>query len=160
MGKVRSAQSAGSIVRRVREEKGVSRAELSSETGIGTRTIYALEQGEGKNFGLENYLKILAALGLDMSVDLKGSPAAIKQPDDLEAPLVPTFELADIWKLDGCGEIMTVSLRGCSSFRVHSRRSRARISNQNSRQFETTPLPHGSMPEKRKADGPLLAARK
>ena len=74
MGKVRSAQSAGSIVRRVREEKGVSRAELSSETGI------------------------------DMSVDLKGSPAAIKQPDDLEAPLVPTFELADIWKLDECGE--------------------------------------------------------
>ena len=93
MGKVRSAQSAGSIVRRVREEKGVSRAELSSETGIGTRTIYALEQGESRNFGLENYLKILAALGLDMSVDLKGSPAAIKQPDDL-----------DIWKLDGCGE--------------------------------------------------------
>ena len=39
-----------------------------------------------------------------MSVDLKGSPAAINQPDDLEAPLVPTFELADIWKLDGCGE--------------------------------------------------------
>ena len=36
---------------------------------------------------------------------------------------------------------MTVSLRGCSSFRVHARRSRARISNQNSRQFETTPLP-------------------
>ena len=104
MGKVRNAQSAGSIVRRVREEKGVSRAELSSETGIGTRTIYALEQGESRNFGLENYLKILAALGLDMSVDLKGSPAAIKQPDDLEAPLVPTFELADIWKLDGCGE--------------------------------------------------------
>ena len=101
MGKVRSAQSAGSIVRRVREEKGVSRAELSSETGIGTRTIYALEQGESRNFGLENYLKILAALGLDMSVDLKGSPAAINQPDDLEAPLVPTFELADIWKLDG-----------------------------------------------------------
>lgn len=38
-------------------------------------------------------------------------------------------------------------------------RSRARISNQNSRQFGTTPLPHGSMPKKRKADGPLLAAR-
>lgn len=85
-------------------ESRVAHVELSSETDIGTRTIYALEQGESRNFGLKNYLKILAALGLDMSVDLKGSPAAIKQPDDLEAPLVPTFELADIWKLDGCGE--------------------------------------------------------
>ena len=85
-------------------ESRVAHVELSSETDIGTRTIYALEQGESRNFGLENYLKILAALGLDMSVDLKGSPAAIKQPDDLEAPLVPTFELADIWKLDGCDE--------------------------------------------------------
>ena len=85
-------------------ESRVAHVELSPETGIETRTIYALEQGESRNFGLENYLKILAALGLDMSVDMKGSPAAIKQPDDLEAPLVPTFELADIWKLDGCGE--------------------------------------------------------
>lgn len=85
-------------------ESRVAHAELSSKTGIGTRTIYALEQGKNRNFWLKNYLKILAALGLDMSVDLKGSPAAIKQPDDLEAPLVPTFELADIWKLDGCGE--------------------------------------------------------
>lgn len=85
-------------------ESRVAHVELFSETGIGARTIYALEQGESRNFGLENCLKILAALGLDMSVDLKGSPAAIKQPDDLEAPLVPTFELADIWKLDGCGE--------------------------------------------------------
>lgn len=85
-------------------ESRVAHVELSSETGIGTRTIYALEQGESRNFGLENYLKILAALGLDMSVDLKGSPAAIKQSDDLEAPLVSTFELADIWKLDECGE--------------------------------------------------------
>lgn len=85
-------------------ESRVAHVELSSKTDIGTRTIYALEQGESRNFGLENYLKILAALGLDMSVDLKGSPAAIKQPDDLEAPLVSTFELADIWKLDECGE--------------------------------------------------------
>lgn len=78
-------------------ESRVAHVELSSKTGIGTRTIYAIEQGKNKNFGLKNYLiKILAALGLDMSVDLKGSPAAIKQPDDLEAPLVPAFELADI----------------------------------------------------------------
>lgn len=108
MRKVRSAQSAGSIVRRVRENKGMSRAELSSKTGIGTRTIYALEQGESKNFGLENYLKILAVLGLDMSIDLEDPPIATKhpteQPGSQGTPLIPEFELADIWKLDGCGE--------------------------------------------------------
>ena len=63
MSRVASARSAGSIVRRFRESQGLSRATLSRETGIGARTIYALAQGASRNFGLENYLKLLDALG-------------------------------------------------------------------------------------------------
>lgn len=101
MGKVRSAASAGGIVRRVREDRGMSRAELSAQTGVGTRTIYALEQGESRNFGLENYLKVLDALGLCMSVDLDEPPAAPEKPAGQDASFVPRFELGDIWKLGG-----------------------------------------------------------
>ena len=104
MGKVRSTASAGSIVRRIREDRGVSRAELSSRTGIGARTIYSLEQGESRNFGLENYLKILDALGLCMSIDLDEPPAAPDKPVTRDASPMPEFELGDIWKLDGGAE--------------------------------------------------------
>lgn len=100
MGKVRSAASAGSIVRRIREDRGMSRAKLSSQTGIGARTIYALEQGESRNFGLENYLKILDALGLYMSVDLDDPLFAPEVPAEQDAFPVPEFKLGDIWKLD------------------------------------------------------------
>ena len=111
MGKVRSAQSAGSIVRRVREEKGVSRAELSSETGIGTRTIYALEQGESRNFGLENYLKILAALGLDMS----GNLTIWKRPLFPRSSLLTFGNLTDAVKNDGLITRVFLFPRPCPS---------------------------------------------
>lgn len=104
MGKVRSAASAGSIVRRIREDRGMSRAELSSRTGVGTRTIYALEQGESRNFGLGNYLRILDALGLRMSVDLDEAPAVPGEPAEQSASPVPEFELGAIWRLSGGAE--------------------------------------------------------
>ena len=99
MSRVASARSAGSIIRRFREERGLSRAALSRETGIGARTIYALEQGESKNFGLENYLKLLDVLGLSMSIDLNNAQQPTAQSKAQPAPL-PEYELADIWKLD------------------------------------------------------------
>lgn len=100
MGKVTTPQAAGSIVRRVREDRGISRAALAKQTGIGARTIYALEQGESKNFGLESYLKLLDALGLSMSVDL-AKPMRSKSTASVDTAPIPTFDLADIWKLDG-----------------------------------------------------------
>ncbi|MGN0073440.1 MAG: helix-turn-helix domain-containing protein [Coriobacteriales bacterium] len=99
MGKVRSSESAGSIIRRVREDRGLSRAALAEQTGIGARTLYALEQGESPNFGLGNYLKLLDALGLSMFVEYGDNlPAPKRQP--AAAVPVPEYELGDLWKLD------------------------------------------------------------
>ena len=121
MSRIASARSAGSIIRRFREEQGLSRAALSQATGIGARTIYALEQGESRNFGLENLLKLLDALGLSMSIDLNVAqqPTVRREQRPARAHLAPTalpkqsatknegqsapfpeYELADIWKLD------------------------------------------------------------
>ena len=102
MGKVASAEAAGSIIRRVREERGISRAFLAKLTGIGARTIYALEQGESENFGLGNYLKLLDALEMDMSVDLD---KPLEPPTALESSIeLPELKMADIWSLDGGNE--------------------------------------------------------
>ncbi len=99
MGKVTSAQAAGGIVRRIREDRGISRAALAKQTGVGARTIYALEQGESRNFGLESYLKLLEALGLTMSVDLAEAPARANDASRVSIALAPVFELADVWAL-------------------------------------------------------------
>ncbi len=101
VGKVTSAQMAGGIVRRIREDRGISRAALAKQTGIGARTIYALEQGQSKNFGLESYLKLLDALGLSMSVDLAEAPKPAPSASPVDVTLAPEFKLADIWALDG-----------------------------------------------------------
>lgn len=98
MGKVTSPDMAGSIVRRIREERGMSRAELSQATGIGTRTLYALETGESPNFGLANYLKVLDALGLALSVDLDGFTRPPSAQPCAERP--PWDDLGDLWRLD------------------------------------------------------------
>ena len=73
MSGIVSAEMAGSVIRRVREERGVSRAELAKTVGIGARTLYALETGESENFGLGNYLKLLDALGLTMEISVADS---------------------------------------------------------------------------------------
>ncbi|MGN0037785.1 MAG: helix-turn-helix domain-containing protein [Coriobacteriales bacterium] len=100
MGKVRSSEAAGSIIRRVREDRGLSRAALATQTGIGARTLYALEQGESPNFGLGNYLKLLDVLGLSMFVEYDGNLPASKRPPAASAVPVPEYELGDLWKLD------------------------------------------------------------
>ena len=101
MGKITSAEVAGSVVARVRNDLGMSRAALSAATGVAPRTIYALEQGESKNFGLENYLKLLHALGLHMSVDFDEPRSLASVPTDAEPLPISELELSDIWKLDG-----------------------------------------------------------
>ena len=102
MGKVASAEAAGGIIRRIREERGISRAILAKQTGIGARTIYALEQGESENFGLGNYLKLLDVLEMNMSVDLD---KPLQSPIALESSIeLPELKMADIWSLDGGNE--------------------------------------------------------
>lgn len=97
MGRVLTTEMAGSIIRRIREERGMSRAELARKAGIGARTLYALEVGESENFGLGNYLKLLEILGLSLSVDFDeyDERTATSTTDTSE---LPVLELADIWK--------------------------------------------------------------
>lgn len=104
MGAVSNARMAGSIIRRVREDLGITRASPAARTGISIRTLYALESGQSKNFGLGNYFALLHALGLTMSIDFNNpDTATIRKP--VKAPLVREYELADMWRLDrGDGE--------------------------------------------------------
>ena len=98
---VTSTEIAGSIIRRVREDKGMSRNELSAKTGVAPRTLYNLETGKSDNFGLGNYLKVLDALGLSMDVTFRDTGAETKlwpsaaeenQPE-------PKWKLGNIWVL-------------------------------------------------------------
>lgn len=104
MGKVVCTETAGSIVRRVREDARISRAELASKCGIGARSLYALEMGEAENFGLGRYLRLLDALGLSMSVDYKSADSKNTTPatanDDDIRRAIHWDDLASIWHLD------------------------------------------------------------
>lgn len=98
---VSTPELAGSIIRRIRRDKGMSRAELSAKTGISPRSLYDLETGRSKNFGLGNYLKLLDALNLTMDVRLKNQPTPQEQPN-VPAETPPAWaDLGDIWKLNG-----------------------------------------------------------
>lgn len=98
MGRVATAAMAGSIIRRVREDKGMSRAKLSEATGVSTRSLYALEAGESENFGLANYLKVLDALGLSLSIDFPSNALSARSDAAEEAP--PWDDLGELWRLD------------------------------------------------------------
>lgn len=99
MNQIPSPEIAGSVVRRVREECGISRADLAKKCNIGARSIYALEMGEAENFGLGRFLSILDALGLTMSIDFASSGTKVKSSSS-------SFEssnwsdLSETWQLD------------------------------------------------------------
>lgn len=103
MGKISTPEMAGSVVRRVREDRGMSRDQLARATGVAARTLYALETGENENIGLGKFLKVLAALGLSMSLELDGQESLRLCGTANEAgsqDIPPWDDLADIWKLD------------------------------------------------------------
>ena len=99
---VTSTEIAGSIIRRVREDKGMSRNELSAKTGVAPRTLYNLETGKSDNFGLGNYLKLLDALGLSMDVTLQDADVTVKaQPSAPKKQAESKWKLGSIWQLGG-----------------------------------------------------------
>lgn len=98
MSEINSTSTAGNIVRRVREDAGISRARLSQSTGVSSRALYALETGESENFGLGNFLKVLSALGLSMDIALK-SDASPKAHGKRPMPAEPWDDLSDVWKI-------------------------------------------------------------
>ena len=100
MAIVSSIEQIGGTVRRMREERGMSRAELSARTGIGARTLYALETGESANFGLGKLLAVLEALGLKLSIDLEGVSPTPRGSLGAPRRQFDWDELGDVWKLD------------------------------------------------------------
>lgn len=81
----------------------MSRDQLARAAGVAARTLYALETGENENIGLGKFLKVLAALGLSMSLELDGQESLRRRGAANEAGsqgVPPWDDLADTWKLD------------------------------------------------------------
>lgn len=100
METVADTKQVGAIVHRVREDLGLSRADLSARSGVGARTIFALENGEQDNIGFANCLRILNALGLKLSIGTDGTDPTVQQ--SAWAPAGSSREwndLGDLWKL-------------------------------------------------------------
>ncbi len=62
----------GDIVKQRRDILRISQEELSNLSGVGIKTIYAIEQGKG-NPSLDILAKIVEVLGMEMEVILKKS---------------------------------------------------------------------------------------
>ena len=108
MGAVATAELVGGIVRRVREDKGMSRAQLAAASSVGARTLYALETGESENIGLGKLLKILDVLDLSMSIDYDKPPVqqkAATSTSQIDSPIPPWESLPEIWRLDDGGSL-------------------------------------------------------
>lgn len=66
MDKISIAQ----LVKQRRDILRINQEELSNLSGIGIKSIYAIEQGKG-NPSLETLLKIITVLGLELELPLK-----------------------------------------------------------------------------------------
>ncbi len=59
-------------LRKAREEAGLTQDQLADLASISNRPIYIFESGKG-SIRLETYLKLLNALGLELSVSPRGT---------------------------------------------------------------------------------------
>ena len=65
---ISSTKEAGDLVRSLREERRLTRRELSERSGIPLRTVYAVEGGELNNLSLDRLSALLAPLGASLCV--------------------------------------------------------------------------------------------
>lgn len=99
---IHRGSEAGGIVRRIREDQGVSRAELAKKAGVSPRTLFAFEQGENENVGLAGFLRIASALGLTVAIDDGAAPLTGDEPSSHgPQPFAAEWDnLGDIWRLE------------------------------------------------------------
>jgi HTH-type transcriptional regulator / antitoxin HipB len=64
----RTPKQLGNAIRNVRKGRGLSQTELGERTGLRQATISQIEAGGG-GAKLENILKVLAVLGLELRID-------------------------------------------------------------------------------------------
>ncbi|MBR3326639.1 MAG: helix-turn-helix transcriptional regulator [Atopobiaceae bacterium] len=66
--RITTSAEAGALVKSLRESRGLSRKELSRNSGIPLRTVYAVEKGELNNLSLDRLVALLSALGAHLDV--------------------------------------------------------------------------------------------
>jgi transcriptional regulator with XRE-family HTH domain len=62
-----SPQRIGRVLKRLRENKGLSQAALAKQSGVAQGYISQMEAGEKKNPGIETLKKIAKALGVPVT---------------------------------------------------------------------------------------------
>jgi transcriptional regulator with XRE-family HTH domain len=62
-----SPQRIGRVLKRLREQKGLSQAALAKRSGVAQGYISEVEAGEKKNPGIETLRKIAKALGVPVT---------------------------------------------------------------------------------------------
>jgi transcriptional regulator with XRE-family HTH domain len=62
-----SPQRIGRVLKRLREDKGLSQAALAKRSGVAQGYISQMEAGEKKNPGIETLRKIARALGVPVT---------------------------------------------------------------------------------------------
>jgi GNAT superfamily N-acetyltransferase len=77
-------------LRRAREAAGHSPVQLAQMAGVNAAVIGALESGEFAPVGMGQLLQVIAALGLDLSLQAAQRPAEANAPATPSAPLAPT----------------------------------------------------------------------
>lgn len=71
---IRRTQDIGSAIRQRREAVGYTATEAAALAGVSRRLLIELERGKRANVGASNLLRILAMLGLQMTVRPRGLP--------------------------------------------------------------------------------------
>lgn len=100
---IATSGQAGRIIRRIRNELGISRSELARRASVSPRTLFAFEQGQNDNIGLAAFLRLASALKLDISIDdgvasKAGSTKAVAAIAEFD----PEWDkLSDVWSLGG-----------------------------------------------------------
>ena len=103
---INMSAEAGSVIRRVREDQGISRSELAKRAQVSPRTLFAFERGQNDNMGLAAFLRLAGALGLSVSMDFANGSARAEAasgvaPEEPQLEFHPSWEkLSDIWSLE------------------------------------------------------------
>ena len=96
---ISSSKEAGSLVKRLREERHLSRKELSQRSGIPLRTIYAIENGELNNLSFDRLSALLSSMGARFCVQVDGAQQSTDTETNrlVEQASRGTAGTSDIW---------------------------------------------------------------
>ena len=84
-------RQAGIYVRRARERRGLTRAQLAQSAGVSERSLASLELGDATGMRLDKLIAIISALGLKLVARDEGASAdAAREPDDASPRVTAT----------------------------------------------------------------------